>query len=367
MPDTYNHGVRVIEATDGARLLTTISTAIVGLVSTSADADAATFPVGERVLITDINAAITKAGAGLLKTVLTAIAAQAAPVIIAIRAEIGANAAATEANIVAALDLLLAAESDLGFKPRIIGAPGLETEVVAKKIEAIAPKLRGVGYVGASLEAEDFEDVAAYREEFTAREVMLLWPDWKSGETVWPAAAVALGLRAAIDTAQGWNKTLSNVAVAGVTSITKPLNADQAKLLNSLGVTACHRRKGYRFWGSRTCAEDTRFKFESATRTAQVLMDTMEDGMDWAIDKPITRSLERDVVETINASFRRLTSGGYILGAEAQVRAEDNPVTALSAGKLSIEFEYTDTPPLEDLTIIQRKTDTFLASLTSGG
>lgn len=364
MPDTYNHGVRNVEATDGVRSLTTASTSVIGLVSTSADADADAFPPGERVLVTDIATAITKAGTGLLKTVLEAIAAQATPVLVVVRAAIGVDATATEANVLAALEALLAAEADLGVKPRIIGAPGLETQPVATKIETILPKLRASGYAGTSIEVDVVADMSDYRDEFSGRELMLLYGDWKSGETVWPAAAVALGLRAAIDNTQGWNKSLSNVAVKGVTGVTAPVTEVEAQLLNEMGVTICHRRQGYRFWGSRTCSEDANFIFETSTRTAHVLMDTIQDGLDWAIDKPITRGLIRDIVETINAKFRAMTAAGYILGAEARATSDANPAADLNAGKLKIEFEYTDTPPLEDLTVIQRKTLTFFAGLT---
>jgi phage tail sheath protein FI len=53
-------------------------------------------------------------------------------------------------------------------------------------------------------------------------------------------------------------------------------------------VTTLIRRDGFRFWGSRTCSADPLFAFESATRTAQVLADTMAEAHFWAVDKPLT-------------------------------------------------------------------------------
>lgn len=40
----YHHGVRVFEISEGVRTIRTISTAIIGLVATASDADAAVFP-----------------------------------------------------------------------------------------------------------------------------------------------------------------------------------------------------------------------------------------------------------------------------------------------------------------------------------
>lgn len=40
----YHHGVQVLEINDGTRVISTVSTAIVGMVCTASDADAETFP-----------------------------------------------------------------------------------------------------------------------------------------------------------------------------------------------------------------------------------------------------------------------------------------------------------------------------------
>ncbi|OQV66165.1 hypothetical protein AK51_11660 [Serratia nematodiphila DZ0503SBS1] len=58
----YHHGVRVVEINDGTRVISTVSTAIVGMVCTAEDADASVFPLDTPVLITDVLAASGKAG-----------------------------------------------------------------------------------------------------------------------------------------------------------------------------------------------------------------------------------------------------------------------------------------------------------------
>ena len=79
----YHHGVEVIEINDGTRTISTVSTAIIGMVCTASDADEKTFPFNTPVLITSVQSAIGKAGKkGTLAKSLQAIADQCKPVIV---------------------------------------------------------------------------------------------------------------------------------------------------------------------------------------------------------------------------------------------------------------------------------------------
>jgi phage tail sheath protein FI len=134
-----------------------------------------------------------------------------------------------------------------------------------------------------------------------------------------------------------------------------------AGLLNGAGITTLIRNQGFRFWGSRTCSTDELFAFESATRTAQILADTMAEGHFWAVDKPLHPSLVKDILEGINAKFRELKRLGYVLGASAWYDEEVNEAATLKNGKLTLDYDYTPVPPLEDLTFQQRITDRYFA------
>lgn len=385
MADTYHHGVRVLEINEGTRPIRTVSTAVIGMVCTASDADAVTFPLNKPVLLTDVLTASGKAGEqGTLAKSLDAIADQASPVTVVVRVADGEDEAATASNIIGGvtagqytgMKALLAAEAQLGVKPRILGVPGLDSLPVTTELVTIAQKLRGFAYASA-WECETVSEALLYRANFAARELMLIHPDFINFDPATnadaPASAVAraLGLRAKIDQQTGWHKTLSNVAVNGVTGISRDIHWDlqsadnDAGLLNADEVTTLIRRDGFRFWGSRTCSDDPLFAFESATRTAQVLMDTMADGMFWASDKPMHPSLVRDILETINAKFRELKAQGYIIDGEAWYDPAANDATTLKAGKLYIDYDYTPVPPLEDLTLRQRITDRYLADFAS--
>lgn len=378
--DQYHHGVRVVEITEGTRPIRTVATAIIGLIATSSDADATVFPLDTPVLVTNIYTALAKAGVnGTLAKSLNAIAQQARPIAVVVRVAAGANAAETTSNVIGTVlpsgqrtgaQALLSAQSQLGVKPRILGAPGLDSQPVATALAAISQQLRAMSYCSA-WECNTISDALAYRENFGARELMLIHPNFQSWDTVTnanvdaPAAAYAMGLRAKLDTEIGWHKTLSNVAVNGVTGINKSIfwdlqsSATDAGLLNAAGVTTLINQGGFKFWGSRTCSEEPLFSFESATRTAQVLADSIADAHMWANDKPLHPSIVKDILEGVNAKFRELKTLGYILDGSAWFDEEINQKERLKEGKLVIDYDYTPLPPLEDLAFRQRITDRY--------
>lgn len=274
------------------------------------------------------------------------------------------------------LKALLAAKAQLGVTPRIIGVPGLDTLPVATELVSIAQQLRAMAYASC-WDCATREEALAYRENFSARELMLIWPDFLNWDTTTSttteasAVARALGLRAKIDQQTGWHKTLSNVGVNGVTGISHDVYWDlqnpatDAGYLNENDITTLVRADGFRFWGSRTCSDDPLFAFESSTRTAQVLADTIAEAHLWAVDKPMHPSLVRDILEGINAKFRELKAGGYIIDASAWYDEAANSAATLKDGQLLIDYDYTPVPPLENLTLRQRITDRYLADFAS--
>ncbi|WP_275554197.1 phage tail sheath protein [Mixta sp. Marseille-Q2659] len=386
MADDYHHGVRVTEINEGTRTISTVSTAIVGMVCTADDADAATFPLNTPVLLTDVLTASGKAGeSGTLARSLDAIGDQAKPVTVVVRVAQGETEAETTSNIIGGvtadgkrtgMKALLTAQAKCGVKPRILGVPGHDTQAVATELLSVAQSLRGFAYLTA-YGCKTVEEAIAYRANFSQREGMLIWPDFINFDTVLNADATAyataraLGLRAKIDQQTGWHKTLSNVGVNGVTGISADVfwdlqdPATDAGLLNQNDVTTLIRQDGFRFWGSRCLSDDPLFAFENYTRTAQVLMDTMAEAQMWAVDGALNPSLARDIIESIRAKLRSLVSQGYLIGADCWLDESVNDKDTLKAGKLTIDYDYTPVPPLENLMLRQRITDQYLVNFAS--
>lgn len=364
------HGLNIVEIVDGPRTTRTVSTAIIGLVATAPLADADDFPLNTPVRVTDLEAAIVAAGAtGTLAGALRAIADHGRFVVVTVRVAPGADAEATEDNVVAGVNKLLTAENAVGSRPRIIGAPGLDTAAVAAALAAVAPKLKARAYAYAN--GVDLAAAAAYRETFGARELMLLRPDFRVGNATSFAVARALGLRAKIDNEVGVHKTLSNMAIAGVTGLTEAISFDigsdatEAGQLNDADITTAIQMNGFRFWGNRTCSDEPEYAFESAVGVNYLIQDTVLGAMAWAVDKPLSPFLARDIVEQINDRMRFFKSAGYILGGQAWLDKEVNTVGTIKSGKLTVDWDFTPPPPLEDLTFRPRITDRYLADFAA--
>ena len=374
------HGLTLTESADGPFAVTPPSLAIIGLVATAGAAvgaptealDAA-FPLDTPVLVTNIEAAKATAGTtGTLTPALAAIGDQTSPFVVVVRVAEGVDDAETTANVIGdtagnaftGAHALLAAASVVGVTPRIIGAPGLDDQDVTAALVTIAQKLRGRVYAAGI--GDDAAAVIIYRGQFSARELTLIWPN-TSATFTGDAVARALGLRARIDAEQGWQKTLSNVAMNGVTGLTRDVHFDlldpttDAGLLNDGGVVTLIRTNGYRFWGNITCADETQpeYKFESAVRTLQALQDIVVEVFQPYFDNPMTIGLIKDLLESANATCRQLVVSGQLVGAAVIFDKDANTAEMLAAGRPAFRIEFTPCAPLDNPSVQLVITDLY--------
>lgn len=187
-----------------------------------------------------------------------------------------------------------------------------------------------------------------------------------------PIIAVALAMRAMIDKDNPafFTKSISNVAIPNVLGIKNPRTWDledpntEVGFLNANQITSLIQNEGFRFWGSRTCSDDPRFAFETTTRTAQFLLDTIINGCFPFIDKPLTPILARDIIDSINAKLREYVAKNWLIGASCWYNEQVNNSSDLSQGILYIDYDYTPVPTLENLHLNQRITDRYLVDFS---
>lgn len=380
--DQFFHGIRVIEKPSNIRPIRSISTAILGLIAIAEDADETYFPLDTPVLITNLNEAMGKAGeTGNLALSLEIIAKQTRPIMSIVRVAKGIDEAATTANIIGKIDsngiatglkALEMSQTLIGITPRILGCPGYDNQAVTAALAVSAENLNGMAY--ASDNTSTTSEAILYRANFSQRELMLIHGGFydfdprMAMEVAMSPVAYAMGLRAKIDNDYGWHKTLSNIGINGPLGLTHPITYSRTQagtdshLLNENDITALIRDDGFRFWGNRTCSDDPLFSFESSVRTAQVIKETIAEGLKIFNDLPMHPTIVRDLIASCNRKFNEWTAFGYIMGAEAYYDDKLNTQGSLSAGKLTIPFFYTDIPPIEDLLLIQQKTDMFYAN-----
>jgi uncharacterized protein len=375
------HGIQTnLLQSDTAAIMAT-ATAIIGLVATAPDATAGAFPLDQAVLVTDVRAALAHAGTtGTLSTALSAIADQCSPMIVVVRVATPATTTITpeptqDALVIGTytggaytgMQALLTAAAVTGFKPKILGTPGLTSEATTNALVVVAQQLRAMCYCLAV--ATDVTDAVTYSGQFGQREVELLWPETTTGNG--DCEARALGLRAAIDQSTGWQKSLSNVVINNMDGLAYDVSWNMAGLssdaatLNDANITTIINYNGFRFWGNRTCSSIAQYAFEVATRTSQALADTIEAAMFPDSDAPLTAGTVTDILNRINANFRKLGVQGKIIGATAWFDPTENASADLANGQCVIDYDFTPVAPLEGLTLNQRITDKYYSDFAS--
>lgn len=382
-----SRGIIINESNTAPRIPQIASLAVIGLIATSgvsgngaaqtagqAALDAA-FPLNVPVLVTDIENALLVAGdTGTLRESLTAIANQSSPVLAVVRVAAGADEAEEEANVIGAIDndghsglqALLIAEQSIGVKPRIIGAPGYNTDAINGALITVADKLRAMAYIAP--EAATAADVILERGDYGARRAKMIWPDFTADTDFGGRAiAIALGHRARIDEEQGWHVSISNSAINGVTGIENQAFFDPtdqtspAGVLNAANITTLVRRDGFRFWGNDTLSDDPAYRFETTVRANDAMRDLLEDLVFPFIDQPITVPQIKDLIQSANASVRKWVNEGRIIGGEFSFDTLGNNATTLALGDVRFSHRFTPVAPLNAATVDLIITDEYYA------
>lgn len=387
MADTsYHHGIRNYEESAGLAVASNIATAVIALLGTADDADATVFPLNTPVLIDRPGDYVAIAGAaGSLGKALKAIALQSGTVpTIVVRVEEGDTPADTTANLIGTttatgmktgVQAFLTAEAKTGVMPTIFGAPYLDTKEVTTAVLAVAKSLSGFTYAAAI--GNTMSEAILYAKGFGDREVLFLWPDFLAFDVntkttdILAAPAVAMGLRAQVDGTDGVAKVLSNVLVKGVTGISKDVFYDimatgtDADLLNAGNVGTLINRAGFRFWGSRTPAQDTDFLFENYTRTAQLVARRVASIAIQFADKPAYKSILRDLRAAVEKELANLVAENVIIAGKAWFDPSKNNATFAKAGKFALSYDYAPYPPIEDLSLYQVFSDDYFGQLVA--
>lgn len=378
-----HHGITANEYTEGVRSISDISTAIIGMVCTAEDADAKVFPLNTPVFATSAYDLLSKAGTkGTLAKSLDAIVDQADAQVVIVRVAESKNTEEQKANVIGTaeggnytgLKALRRAKAVTGFTPKILGCPELDSQDVLTELVGVAQATRAFAY-GSAGGNPDITEVGNYRKNFGQRELMLIDnefmafdPTTKKTETAATIARV-LGARAKLDKNVGWHKSISNTEINGVSGLKFARSFDlldkncDTNTINNKDVTTLIREDGFRVWGNRTCTNDSMMSFEVATRTAQIIQETIASAFMWALDKPMHPSLMEDIIMAINAKLAQYVNKGYILGARVFIDKTLNTSETVQAGQFTISYEFTWVPPLENMVFNQHVTDTFFVNL----
>lgn len=383
---SFFHGVTTSDIKTGARTISLPSSSIIGLCDTFTPGglDGGTAKAGELKLITTEREAIAAFGPNSAITkACKAIYTKAKAVIVAIGVPKFEDAALQTSAIIGGvlasgqrtgLEALLDGKSLFNAQPRLLIAPGhTATQAVATALDSLAQKLRAIGI----LDGPGTTDEAAmlYADNFGSRNLFMVDPGvqyWDSdlSKTVdAPGSAWAAGLFAWTDAEYGFWASPSNKEFTGITGTTRAveyLDGDEtcrANLLNNANIATIIRDDGYRLWGNRTLSSDPKWAFVTRVRTLFILMDAVQAGHKWAVDRSITKTYVKDVTDGLDAFMRDLKAQGAIINFEVYPDTELNTASQISQGKVYWRIRFTDVPPAENPNFLFEVTDQWMTEV----
>lgn len=186
-------------------------------------------------------------------------------------------------------------------------------------------------------------------------------------------ATHAAGLRMKVDVEHGYWFSTSNRELSGVIGMEIPLTArvddkqSETNRLNAVGITTIFNSfgTGFRLWGNRSSNFPTVTHiscFEVASRTGDIIDESIRQAELQFIDQPIDDALLDSFVETIDTFLRSQKSlVGYSVGLDY----EYDLVDAFSQGQIPLIYDYTPKIPGERISNKSVMTRKYLANLVS--
>ncbi|UCP10254.1 phage tail sheath family protein [Pseudomonas sp. MM213] len=383
---SFYHGVTTSLIDTGARTISLPSSSIIGLCDTFTPGvlGGGTALAGELKLITTEREAIAAFGPdSAITKAAQAIYVRAKAVIVAIGVPKLEDAALQTSAIIGGvlasgqrtgLQALLDGKSKHNAQPKLLIAPKHSaTQSVATAMDALAGKLRAI----AILDGPNTTDEAAmaYALEFGSKRLYMVDPGVQYWDTIAsatidaPGSAWTAGLFAWTDANYGYWASPSNKEFVGITGTTRPieyLDGDEtcrANLLNNANIATIIRDGGYRLWGNRTLSSDPKWAFVTRVRTCDILMDAIQAGHKWAVDRSITKTYVQDVTEGLQAFMRDQKNAGAIINFEVYADKERNTASQIEQGKIFWRIRFTDVPPAENPNFLIEVTNEWLTEV----
>lgn len=396
---TFLHGVEVLELDTGIRPIRTVRSAVIGLVGTAPDADDDVFPLNTPVLIAGSRAKAGQLGStGTLPPAMDGIFDQIGAAVVVVRVAQGANELATMSNVVGnstaytGVYALLKAEVELGVQPKILIAPGFTHQRIEDSenpgtylVNPVVAELLGIAQdsvgLGERLRAVVIADgpnttdaaAQAYADDHGDERLFVVdpWVKVLSGVDFvdQPASARVAGMIARVDAEVGFWESPSNKLMQGISGVSRPVpfalgDANSAaNILNENKVATIIREQGFRLWGNRTTASDSKWQYLSVRRTADMVNESILRGHLWAVDRCINRTYLQDVAESVNEYLRSLQARGAILGGQCWIDPEANGPGDIANGQVTFDFDFTPCYPAERVTFRSVLTNGYLTEL----
>lgn len=237
-----------------------------------------------------------------------------------------------------------------------ITAIGTVRNRVLSNLITVAQKLRAIIIA----DCRNTNDAAAIQTatDFDSDRIFAIDPWVVYGGISTPSSPVIAGLISRSDNERGFWWSPSNQSINGIEAIARPIEftmgdfSSRANILNANRInTIIQYQGGFRSWGNRTLASDSRMTFITTRRIADVIADSISAAHLWAIDRNISTVYIAEILDTVKAFLRRLSVQGAILGTgDVWADRARNSDADLLQGHITIDFSFTSTFPVERLT-----------------
>jgi len=353
MAADYLHGVEQYFLENLDRPIEVLAASTIGLIATADDADAAAFPLNVPTLCNS-DKLIAKAGTlGTLRNALMDIYRQTGAVVVVVRVPTAETPELQTADIIGTVDnetgqytglkALLAAESLVGVRPRLIIAPefshltgiGAEMEAVAKKLNAI-PIIDGSqgGYSAVIAEG------ALYQEAFFVNCGVKLLDDITGEVVTRKASATVAGHIVRVDNEEGYWHSPSSRKIFGILGTDEVIDhaigstTSKANLYNSQNVTTIvNQQGGFYLYGNRL-ANGVMIPHQ---RIRYIVGDSILYAHQELLDRNVTKGYVDGVKNRVNKLIRRLKSREVISGGECWV---DKELNTAAIGTAQVYWDY---------------------------
>ncbi len=283
---------------------------------------------------------------------------------------------ATVADVVdgvAQVDTCLTA---VGVVPDLIAAPGWShNTVVAAVMATKAAAINGLFKGKAVIDADSGEDgvteysqLSGYKNKnnFVDVDQIICWPMVQLGDYRFHLSTQLCGLMATVDAGNRGipyespsNKNLKMDACVLADGTPVNLTWNQVDLIaGSWGVVTAVNflDSGWVAKGNYTACypgnTDVKDQFIPVSRMFDFIGNTLIRTFWSKLDKPMTPALRDSILQTCNIWLGGLTGGGYLYGARAEMLAEENPLTSLLDGIITLHIYNAPPVPAQEIDFI---------------
>ena len=283
---------------------------------------------------------------------------------------------ATVADVVDGVAQVDACLTAVGLVPDLIAAPGWShNTVVAAVMATKAAAINGLFKGKAVIDADSGEDgvteysqLSGYKNKnnFVDVDQILCWPMVQLGDYRFHLSTQLCGLMATVDAGNRGipyespsNKNLKMDACVLADGTPVNLTWNQVDLIaGSWGVVTAVNflDSGWVAKGNYTACypgnTDVKDQFIPVSRMFDFIGNTLIRTFWSKLDKPMTPALRDSILQTCNIWLGGLPGGGYLYGARAEMLAEENPLTSLLDGIITLHIYNAPPVPAQEIDFI---------------